>query len=163
MSKPQKKRLCWNCEGAVATNAETCPYCGVTVVPASLENVSTGFAPSYRVGTADDDLTIFRSPYATQKINEENEPITTQSDQVAVKELDEQQPAYDEFQRALWATMLLLTGSVFFLFSLALMLFSHNGVFTLKWDGSIWFIYMGVSLPLLIFGWRYLSQLEQEK
>ena len=54
MNKTAKKRLCWNCEGSVSLEAETCPYCGVSVIPATLENINAGFTPSYRLGAAQD-------------------------------------------------------------------------------------------------------------
>lgn len=151
MNQPSKKRLCWNCEGSVSVEAETCPYCGVSVVPATLENANINFMPSYNMGMAQDSA-IPRSPYEGK---EEQEPTSD-----AIQEKEESQPAYDEFQWTLLATVLLLTGSVFFLFGLALMLFSHNGMLILKWDGSLWWLYAALAFPLLFFGWRYLSKLD---
>ncbi len=155
MNKPSKKRLCWNCEGSVSLEAETCPYCGVSVVPATLENVNVGFMPSYRMGEVQDSA-IPRSPYE----DDEAEPGQQEPGQEISKELEEDEPAFDEFQRTLLATVLLLTGSVFFLFGLALMLFSHNGVLSLQWDSSLWFVYTALAVPLLFFGGRYLSKLD---
>ena len=65
----------------------------------------------------------------------------------------------DSFKSSLMATTLLLAGSVFFLFGLVLALFSHQGVLTLQWDGSIWYVYSALSVPLLIIGWRSLMKI----
>ena len=83
--------------------------------------------------------------------------------QEALPEVEDDQPAMDAFQRTLLATVLLLTGSVFFLFSTAMALFSQHGVFILRWDGSLWYIYMAIAFPLIFFGWKYLSKLDEEK
>lgn len=159
MNKPTKKRLCWNCEGSVGIDAESCPYCGVSVVPASLDSGGTGtsFMPSYTMGSAPDN-TIPRSPYSAKETNEEAEEapkITSQE--------DESTAPLDEFQNTLMATILLLTGSVFLLFSLALVLFAHDGVLTLQWDGSLWYLYALLALPLLFLGWRYFSKLDRDR
>lgn len=143
------------------TTAEVCPYCGVSVVPATLENVSASFSPSYRMGGEPQDNGIPRSLYATHTEAEqtEQEEVLMAGDE-AVQAIDENQPAIDQFQRMFFATILLLSGSVFFLFGVILWLFSEDGMLTLRWDSTFWFIYAVLALPLLFFGWRYLSQIE---
>lgn len=144
MNKVLKTRLCWNCEGSVSIAEETCPFCGVSVVPASLDpSPLNNFAPPYSI----DKSTSLTSPYI---VNNE------QFSQVQ----EELEPSIDEFKKTIIATSLLLTGSVFFIFGLALMLFSTDGVFILRWNGTLWFIYSALSLPLLLLGWRSLMKLE---
>jgi len=153
MSKLVKTKLCWNCEGAVAFNAENCPFCGVSVVPASLDGTPANFAPPYNMGTSQDAY-IPRSPYAAQpEVQATDESIPTQT----VEKGDE--TSFDDFKTAFWALVFLLSGAVFFLFGIVLVLFSTNGVFTLRWDATTWFFYSIVSVPLLILGWRCLSKL----
>lgn len=156
MKKASKKRLCWNCEGSVTVDAETCPYCGVSVVPASLDTMSSGFMPSYKQGELSDGA-IPKSPYSFAVQSESSEGII-EKDEDEIEE--EHQAPHDEFQRTLLATVFLLTGSVFFIFGLALMLFSEQGMLTLQWDATLWFIYLLVALPMLLLGWKYLSNLE---
>lgn len=155
MSKTPKKRLCWNCEGNVTLNAEICPYCGVSVVPASLENPASqnNFKPSYQMEPSHDNP-ILNSPYEQ---NMGSKPLVKEAEASQVN--DEGESALDAFQNTLIATILLLSGSVLFLFSLALAFFARNGVLTLQWDGTLWYLYAALALPLLILGWRSLSKL----
>lgn len=152
-TKSPRKRLCWNCEGSVSIAEEICPFCGVSVVPAFLEGAGTHFAPPY--STSDQkDFDPPKSPYS----------IDVELPQLAdneTREPEEEEPSFDEFKRVVVAVLLLLSGSVFFLFSLALGLFSRNGVFTLHWNGTIWFVYMFLALPLLFLGWKSLMKLDQ--
>ncbi len=59
------------------------------------------------------------------------------------------------------APWLLLPGAVFFLFGLALYLFSQEGILTLRWNASYWSYYLVLSLPLLYFGWRQVPSQER--
>ena len=153
MNKVLRKRLCWNCESQVSLDIETCPVCGVSVIPAFLEGAGDNFAPPYSM-SSEKDFGIPRSPYTVHddKIQLENQ----END----KSHEEEQPELDEFKRIVRTVALLLTGSVFFLFSMALVLFSRNDVLTLQWDGSYWYIYTFLALPLLFFGWRSLMKLD---
>jgi len=152
MSKQLKKRLCWNCEGSIVVSEETCPFCGVSVIPASLDGPGQSFAPPYQFSSIAES-SIPNSPYAGEETHH------TEDKQVKTIESSEFDST-KEFKNSLISTLLLLTGSVFFLFGLALVLFTRNGVFTLQWNGNFWFIYLGLSLPLLILGWRSMHKLE---
>lgn len=55
----------------------------------------------------------------------------------------------------------LLGGSMLFLFGVMLFLFSQQGTFTLRWNANFWFIYMAISIPLLIVGWRFLNKIDE--
>jgi hypothetical protein len=150
MNQKAKKKLCWNCEGSVSLAEETCPFCGVTVVPAFLEGAAVEFAPPYAT-RVENEFDIPKSPYG---FDEEKQPAQQQ------KEPQEALSMQDEFKRTALSVTFLLCGSVFFLFSLALGLFSHNGIFTLQWNAEYWFIYTGLALPLFFVGWRFLMKLD---
>lgn len=154
MNKSPRKRLCWNCEGSVSLAEEICPFCGVSVVPAFLEGTGADFTPPYS-SNSEKGFEVPKSPYS---IDQDKDMAATES--AHAKEADDGEPAVDEFKRVVIAVSLLLTGSVFFLFGLALVLFSQNGIFTLQWNGDIWFIYTILALPLLFVGWKSLMKLE---
>jgi len=183
MNHSLKKKLCWNCEGSVNLESETCPYCGVSVIPATLEgqeispmSQTTRFTPSYSK-TENDlfDNFIPASPYAFQQpvrneshtksydeteeldreIKEQNKNFTNKNHET--KEIESE----EGFGKTVIATTFLLSGSVFFLFGLALMLFSHDGLLVLEWDANFWFIYLAAAFPMLFFGLRALSKLEK--
>lgn len=154
MNNSLKKRLCWNCEGSVSIAEETCPFCGVSVVPAFLEGTNNSFAPPYAMGNSQ-SASIPRSPYDAEP--EAKDLLETAA---RVKESEEDEPATDEFKRVMIAVTLLLSGSVFFMFGIVLALFSHDGLLTLQWDGAYWYIYTALAIPLFFFGWRSLSKLD---
>jgi len=156
MTQQPKKRLCWNCEGNVSINEETCPYCGVSVIPASLDGSKDTFAPPYSL-EASTEAIIPPPPYAAL----DHAPVNASAKEAVQEENStDTDDSFVEFKKVLIALMLLLTGSVFFLFGLVLALFSNQGVFTLQWNGTLWFIYSGLSLPLLLCGWRALTKIE---
>ncbi len=153
MTKQEKKRLCWNCEGSVPAQAETCQYCGVSVVPASLDGSSQPFTPLYQPTPHP------QAPPASQykqSFARDSAQITNPQE----TENETHEASFVEFKHVLWAILFLLSGSVFFLFGTALALFSRNGVLTLQWNGDLWSLYLLVAIPLLFFGWRAWSKLE---
>lgn len=149
MNQKAKKKLCWNCEGSVSLSEESCPYCGVTAIPAFLEGAAAEFAPPYSA-TSTSDFDVPKSPYS---FKEKEEAQTKQ----LPNQIDQDEP--DDFKYTILSITFLLCGSAFFLFSLALGLFSQNGIFTLHWDANYWFIYTILAIPLLFIGWRYLMKL----
>lgn len=151
MNKQEKKRLCWNCEGSVPTQAETCQYCGVTVVPASLDGSNHPFTPLYQP-SAQQQIT--PPSHYKEHISEDHVTNSVQPESEA------SDSSFLEFKHVLWAVSLLLSGSVFLLFGITLGIFSHDGVLTLQWNADIWMLYLFAALPLLFFGWRSWSKLE---
>jgi len=152
-SQLQKKKLCWNCEGTVSFHEETCPYCGVSVIPAFLEGAGADFSPPYSKHH-EQELDIPRSPYALNSNDAKNEEAGSQT------EKEDAEPALDDFKSSMTAISLLLSGSVFLLFSLALSLFSKEGVLTLQWDGTVWYVYLLVGIPLMLLGWKSLMKID---
>ncbi len=156
MSTQPKKKLCWNCEGNVSRQEENCPYCGVYLSPSSLttEDEEEDLAPPYRLGASSEASSIPSAPYHTphEAAAVQNEPKPA----IAIPSVNS--PA----KGVVVSLLLLIGGSVFFLFGIALLLFSHNQVLTLQWDGSYWFAYFLISIPMLLLGWKYLMQVDTE-
>lgn len=153
-AKQKKKKLCWNCEGNVSIEAENCPYCGVYLSPTGNAEKDL-HSPPYGKTQAETPIEVPASPYATQ------ETVTTDA---AKAELPEKSgESFDLMKNIIQPLLLLLAGSVFFIFGLALLLFSHNGVFTLRWNGSYWFLYLLLGVPMLFFGWLSLQQLREDE
>lgn len=135
MNKPVKTKLCWNCEGSVSRSAENCPYCAVYLSP---EKEDLSQDPPY-------SKQIPKAPY---------NPVE-QEEVIGLPEA--QELATTGFRGAFLPLILLSTGLISLFFSLILFLFAENGKLTLQWDGSYWYIYLLLALPLLYFGWRYLE------
>jgi hypothetical protein len=155
MNAIPKKKLCWNCEGNVSLSDETCSYCGVSVVPSSLDGSNENLIPPYRFTTSHKDYTIPLAPYAS----ESSDASVQEKEDGAEPNATVENPSSSYFKGMLLPMILLLTGSVFFLFGLILMLFSQDGLLVLKWKTGFWFLYLLVSLPLLFFGWRAVQKL----
>jgi hypothetical protein len=159
MNKIVKTKLCWNCEGIVALTAENCPYCGVSVVPASLDGKPASFSPPYRMGSSQpvdaESMSIPSSPYAfgaLKKAEEESEAVQSELPDEAVSNL----------KAAMLALLCLLSGSTLLLFGGVLALFSQNGVLTLQWNSSYWFVYLGGALLLLLLGWMSFRSVNED-
>lgn len=165
-SPAKKKKLCWNCEGNVSFQEENCPYCGVYLSPSDEntldEEVEDLFAPPYRTEGEEEESEdhVPASPYGIyEEEEEEQQPVNYEFSSADVKEAIK--ASSDEVKRVIMPLSLLLSGTVFFLFGLALFLFSRKGVFILQWNGCYWYLYLAFGLIALMVGWRALSQLEE--
>lgn len=154
MSAVPKKKLCWNCDGNVSIAMDNCPYCGVYLQPEE-ERTFWNTASTQKA----QDL-----PAPVYKIHEEEETIEESSSEAEGKE--EETPIADtllsfaKIKRDTFATLFLMSGSLFFLFSLLLLLFSQDGKLTLEWSEELWIYFLVLSTPLLYFGWKSLQKID---
>jgi hypothetical protein len=172
MNKKNEKHLCWNCEGNVSHHIAQCPYCGVDVTqpaPPRDENaIFKGFASPFQSAPKQD---IPKPPYSTgrlvnpKKVNESSKeapPVTEEEWNSALNENQETTPEEElplASKKELVALLLLLPGVVFFLFGLALILFSNQaGVLVFQWNRNVAYFYFLGALPLLYLGWRVLGR-----
>lgn len=160
MSKKNDKRLCWNCDGSVSLHLNQCPYCGVDLsrpVEQEEENPFKNFSSP------------FQSPFSSESIpkppygNAYNQDLSVSEEEwknALGDEAESSQSEEDEVdattKREMIALLLLLPGVVFLLFGLALILFSSEGVMTLKWNQNFAYFYFLGAVPLLLLGWRAL-------
>lgn len=161
MTKKNEKRLCWNCDGSVSLHLSNCPYCGVDVSKApnapQLDAPYQGFASPFQ--SAPEQEGIPRPPYAnffSQEAAVSEDEWNTALGEEVEERIPEESEESSSSKREMIALLLLLPGVVFFLFGLALLLFSSGGVLTLKWNQSFAYFYFIGALPLLYLGWRAL-------
>lgn len=156
MSAVPKKKLCWNCEGNVSREMDNCPYCGVYVHSLEQEGIGGWNVPYPTPSTSDSE----EVPSPLYKLHE----TTEAEDQV---DLDESsypsESIYHQLKKDVLPILLLMSGSLFFLFGIVLLLFSNNGTLTLQWNGNHWPYFLFVSLPCVYLGWKYLIQMESNK
>lgn len=150
MNKEAKKKLCWNCEGNVDQEAVQCQYCGVTLTPSY--GIDDNDAVSSNHFNSQPPPPIYSSSTALNFENKDNA-------EAVPEDLNNSKPG--QIQASI-PFALLLCGIVLFLFALMLLFFSKNGVLTLKWDASYWFVYLLFSAPLLYLGWRLLNNNDNE-
>ncbi len=152
------KKICWNCEGYVHIYELQCPYCGVDLSPSSGEDVPEN------QHTAQDELESHIPPPYSQLeniIDEENKDGFEKEENFNNQEYSSIE---SESSLSLTPLILLLPGSVLFLFGIALFLFAYDGVLTLTFDAKYWFMYLFASVPLIYFGFKPLfPQREKEE
>lgn len=157
-----KKRLCWNCEGRVPQQEENCLYCGVYLngtLDKGPEETQEDFEEHQDVRSDKNDT--LQNPLYTPIVQNATEP---QGKSIPQLPQDEESSILSSMKlnREFCMLLLLLIGSTFLLFGLALLLFSEQGIFRLEWDASVWFVYEGIALLVLFFGWRLLNNSSEE-
>lgn len=141
--------MCWNCEGRVAFSDENCPYCGVYLSTSSLINPQNENATPIAPYRSSSDQSIPASPYTLNKEDEEK----IEEDSATSLQEEALNPSH---KNSLLPVVLLLSGSIFLVFGLILLVFANQGTLTLQWNASYWFIYLGLAVIFLFAGWRSL-------
>lgn len=153
MRASAQKKMCWNCEGNVQLQDEVCPYCQTILDNFDQLTLNTNLAH----GTA-----LYPPAYDQSKIIPATTfalPSTEQADQ------DKQllpRPHESSLLTMTIAMALLMTGLLFSIFALVLLVFAHNGKLILAWNSTYWYIYALLAMPLLFFGWRAIQNVEEE-
>ncbi len=146
--------MCYNCEGEIDLDVIVCPYCAADLREEKPEQQRPTYNPTVSVKNLNTQQSLY--PQHTPKAPpapEEEEFLPQQAALVVEPE---------EEKKNIWGPIILLAlGSQLLLLGLLLLLFSHKGALILKWDARLWYIYIGASLPLLIFGYKSVSKLSQ--
>lgn len=152
MAKKNDKRLCWSCEGNVSQHISQCPYCGVDLKQPREEGGVNEFVSPFQSAKQNN---IPQPPYAgTQNKNfvvtedEWNSALNAEKEQLKINE------TLPSTKKEIIAFLLLLPGILFFLFALALIFFSSDGVLCLRWNQNVAYFYFFGSIPLLYLSWR---------
>ena len=156
MSAVPKKKLCWNCEGNIAKEIDNCPYCGVYVHSPDLDE-NSGWNIPYVNNSKREEI-----PSPLYQIHGEND-LESEDSSDKVGETSQAPSMALQFKEDILPVLLLMSGSIFFLFGIVLFLFSDNGTLTLQWNGNQWPYFLLLSLPCVYFGWKYLLQMDQDE
>lgn len=163
MSSTPKRKLCWNCDGSVSLNVDQCTYCGASLkegaAPQPVKKPADDFKPPFAMPrSAADGMTEIPQPPFDVIGKSAASPAETSGDVAAIAAQAPTQVS--PFPQGISTLLYLLAGTVFFLFGLALYLFSQNGIFTLQWTSDFWYIYLVGGAVFLLAGWRSLSQVD---
>jgi len=131
---------------------QTCPYCGVYVEQSTAVQEFDEHEPPYNLSNAGES-SIPASPFANLQGQASQDTSSQTAEVTAV--------IIDDAKSVLLPIAFLVAGSVFFLFGLAVALFSEEGVLTLSWKGEYWFAYLFGGLACLLFGWRALQGVDK--
>lgn len=149
MSTKTKKKLCWNCEGDVLLTATNCPFCGVSLELAAMEEEKKNkdpFAPPYKLVNNAKESKIPASPYS-------------QATEPEIEETQEAPPSRTDPKSMVLSLAFLLVGAAFAIFGVVLWLFADKtGHLNLRWNAQYWFIYLLLSLPMIYLGWKVTSE-----
>ncbi len=142
----EHKKLCWNCDGYVHVYELQCPYCGVDV---RVKEEAAKAAPEE--STENNFGEMPEPPFGELLKDEEFVPTVEEWDAPTLSNAEE-----GDSENPLASLLLLLPGSLFFLFGLSLFLFSSDGYLVFRFKTKYWFLYLLSSWPLLYLGWRSL-------
>ena len=161
MNSIRNTKLCWNCEGEVHIQSFQCHHCGSDLTPQEQEH--DAFAPPYQSsGNSNENSSIPKPPYP-MNYSQKELSVTEEEWNGSSSSPTEESSKIEETAKTLVLTLLLLTtGSVFFLFSLVLLLFSYDGILTLRWNSEHWPLYLIVSLISLFYGLKNLNRINEE-
>lgn len=165
MSAIPKKKLCWNCEGNVSHNIDNCPYCGVYLHAAEEESEDLWNPPYRLVSSNAKEEELLNPLYQSDSERDGQEDGQSSDFKEASNETDDQQEIGTSFgalmqdmKRDMLPLFLLVAGSMFFVFGIMLLLFSEDGLLTLRWNASLWPFFLGGSTALFFFGYRRLGE-----
>ncbi len=147
----KRQKLCHNCEGEIDLDVIVCPFCAADLREEKPELGRSFNAAQKFAHDQETSQSLYPSSFPSVKIPE---PIAEPAPQ-AVPAAEEEAPSKNFFG----PTVLFTLGVQIFLLGLLMLLFSHKGVVTLKWNASWWFVYCLSGAPLLYLGYRSLSKI----
>jgi len=156
MSAVPKKKLCWNCEGNIIKDVDNCPYCGVYVHSPELDEINNWNVPYVVENKKEEIPSPLYQLHSTEEVQDNvNEELNESHSESA--------SMFQQLKNDVLPTLLLMVGSIFFLFGLILFLFSNQGTLTLQWNGNHWPYFLFFSLPSVYFGWKFLLQVDRNE
>lgn len=158
--KPKKRqKLCCHCEGEIDLDVIVCPFCAADLreeKPEQIKSIYRSFGGVEKVDNRQTSESLYPSP------------LPTRSDPVAEEVLGEDPSSHfdekassDKLSSVICPTILFTLGIQLFVLGMFILLFSHKGIVLLKWDGTLWFLYVLAACPLLYFGYRALSKIDR--
>ena len=160
--KPKKRqKLCYHCEGEIDLDVIVCPFCAAdlrTEKPESIRSVYQGLGGETR-GNRNYQTSESLYPPSFSARTELPPKEDLASEQVLEKVPEEAPPS--KLSKVICPTILFTLGIQLFVLGMFILLFSHKGVVVLKWDGTFWFFYVLSACPLLYFGYRGLSKIDE--
>lgn len=172
MKPVDRQKICANCDGRIAIEAEQCPYCAA---PCSIPPQPQAPTPLFDHKSIQDSLTsLYTPPYANNKsapdMKYDKDKIKPKS---FVKESHENQlnaslgkvgysssaPIIEQEkvqqEKSSFAPLLfLLLGGNLLIIALLQLFFSEGGILRLEWQSKYWYIYALIGLPVLYMGYK---------
>lgn len=164
--KPKKRqKMCYNCEGEVDLDVIVCPFCAADLRddgPDQTMGKSYASADLLQRGEIHGETSHSLYPSSSFTKEEMQEEIFSE-EKTFVSEQAPQKRFSSQASRFICPTILFTLGVQLFVLGMFILLFSHKGIVVLKWDGTLWFLYVLAACPLLFGGYHFLSKLDNEE
>lgn len=161
MRPKDRQKMCSHCEGRIAIESMTCPYCGTLCIGdstansqaamSSQESLSSLYPPpysnrnSFEMKTDKDFGNKFKAPQASVDNPFGKMPFQANASSLAVEKEKEEKAGF-------MPLLLVLLGSNLLTLGLMQGMFSEGGFLRLEWSSKYWFFYCLFSLPMIYFG-----------
>lgn len=146
MKPADRQKMCPNCDGRVAYDATQCPYCFAT-----LQVEASAQGSLFKNQSFQDSLTnLYTPPYSKKAEPEEKKTVAKTSEPKAIADVMEKEEAHDN--KGFWPILLLSIAGNLFTLGVLQFFFADQGAVKLEVNGSYWFLFILLSLPLFYFG-----------
>ena len=172
MKPKDRQKICSHCEGRIAVEANSCPYCGM---PLTLESESTTTSFQGGLSSQESLSSLYPPPYSNRNFSQMKTNNTDlQSRFKAPQALAEnpfakmplaegatREPQEKEEKSEFMPLLLVLLGSNLLTLGLMQMLFSEEGFLRLEWSSKYWFYYCLFAIPLIYLGMKKMKQVKE--
>ena len=175
MKPKDRQKMCTHCEGRIAVEANSCPYCGMPLI----EDSESATTPVFQSGlTSQESLTsLYPPPYSNRNFSHmKTENKDSQSKFKAPQALVENPFAKmplagntvkterneEQEEKSGFAPLLLaLVGSNLLTLGLMQVMFSEGGFLRLEWSSKYWFLYCLFAIPMIYAGLKQATQVKE--
>ena len=174
MMKPKdRQKMCSHCEGRIAVEANSCPYCGMPLIGESESTVTS--ASQSGLSSQESLASLYPPPYSNRSFSQvkiDNKDL--QSKFKAPQALAENpfakmplagnsivEKQEEEDKSGFMPLLLILLGSNLLTLGLMQAMFSEEGFLRLEWSSKYWFYYCLFAIPLICFGMKKVKQVKE--
>jgi len=161
MKPNERQKMCATCDGRIPLDANLCPYCSteqgtsgqVYLQHKSIqESLTSSLYPPPYAAKNTSNPSQFQEPMSEKRSEKkfQTAPVAS-SPHISLDNTEEQSV---EEKNSFWPLLLLSVGANLLVLGLLQFFFSDNGLLTLQWDSSYWFIYCLAALPLFYLGFK---------
>jgi len=150
MKPADRQKMCPNCDGRVVYEATQCPYCFAT-----LQTEGAAQGTLFKHQSLQDSLTnLYTPPYGArtaEPAEEKKSQIKTSEPAATVMSMEKEDVSDN---KNFWPILFLSLAGNLFTLGVLQFFFSDQGIVKLEVNGSYWFLFILLSLPLFYFGFK---------
>lgn len=174
MKPVDRQKMCTHCEGRIAVEATSCPYCGMPLIGES----DSAASPAFKSGLSSQESlsSLYPPPYSNRNFpSMKTDSKDTQSKFKAPQALADNPFAKmpmaaatavaekpEEDKAGFMPLIFVLLGSNLLTLGLMQAVFSEGGFLRLEWSSKYWFYYCLVAIPLLYLGMKKIKEIKEE-